>query len=135
MISTLGRYKIVGEIGQGAMGIVYKARQLGLDRTVALKMILTGLEAGPKALARFRAEAAALGRLHHPNIVQIYDVGEAEGRPYFVIEFVAGGSLAQHVGRFRDAPQGAVRLVATAARTVHHAHRRGIRCCYKISGS
>src|SRR3954452_969558 len=90
-------YQLLGLLGRGGMGVVYKARQLGLDRTVALKMIVTGFEAGPKDLARFRAEAAALGRLHHPNIVQIYDLGETGGRPYFVFEFVAGGSLTQHL--------------------------------------
>ena len=94
-------YEIIEEIGRGGMGVVYQARQLGLDRTVALKMVLTGFQADPKDLSRFRAEAAALARLQHPNIVQIYDVGEAAGRPYFVFEFVAGGSLAQHL---RHAP-------------------------------
>ena len=90
-------YEILGELGRGGMGVVYQARQLGLHRTVALKMVLTGIHAGPKDLARFRAEAAVIARLQHPNIVQIYDVGEAAGRPYFVLEFVAGGSLAQHL--------------------------------------
>src|SRR5262245_45273913 len=82
-------YQIVGELGRGGMGVVYEARQLGLNRIVAVKMILNGIQAGPNALARFRAEAAAIARLQHPNIVQIFDVGDAAGRPYFVLEFVA----------------------------------------------
>src|SRR5262245_29878244 len=90
-------YAVLEVLGRGGMGVVYRARQLALHRTVALKMVLTGFQAGPKDLARFRAEAAALARLQHPNIVQIYDVGQAAGRPYFVFEFVAGGSLAQYL--------------------------------------
>jgi serine/threonine protein kinase len=108
------------------MGVVYRARQLALDRTVALKMILTGAQAGPKDLARFRAEAAALARLQHRNIVQIYDVGEVEGRPYFVIEFVAGGSLAQHIHGAPQLVRPAAQLVETLARAVHAAHAGGV---------
>jgi eukaryotic-like serine/threonine-protein kinase len=108
------------------MGVVYEARQLGLDRTVALKMVLTGIHTSPKDLARFRAEAAAIARLQHPNIVRIYDVGEATGRPYFVLEFVDGGSLAQHL-RGRPQPAGsAAQLVETLARAVHVAHVNGV---------
>src|SRR5262249_4573210 len=87
-------YAILGELGRGGVGVVYQARQLGLQRPVALKMLLPGAQAVPKDLTRFRVEAAALARLQHPNIVQIYDVGEAAGQPYFVFELVAGGSLA-----------------------------------------
>src|SRR5262245_55839943 len=119
-------YKVMEVVGRGGMGVVYRARQLALARTVALKMILSGSQAGPKELARFRAEAAALARLQHPNIVQIYDVGESEGRPYFVLEFVAGGSLAQHL---RGAPQPArpaAQFIETLARAVHAAHASGV---------
>ena len=119
-------YEILGLLGRGGMGVVYQARQLGLDRTVALKMILTGFQAGPKDLARFRAEAAALARLQHPNIVQIYDVGEAAGRPYFVFEFVAGGSLAQHLQGTPQPVRPAAQLVETLARAVHAAHANGV---------
>ena len=119
-------YEIIEEIGRGGMGVVYQARQLGLNRTVALKMVLTGLQAGPKDLARFRAEAAALARLQHPNIVQIYDVGEAAGRPYFVLEFVAGGSLAQHLHGTPQPVRPAAQLVETLARAVHAAHANGV---------
>ena len=108
------------------MGIVYQGRQLGLGRIVALKMVLTGIQAEPRDLARFRVEIEAIARLQHPNIVQIYDVGEAAGRPYFVLEYVAGGSLAQHL-RGRPQPvQPAARLVETLARAVHAAHSSGV---------
>jgi serine/threonine protein kinase len=119
-------YEVLGLLGRGGMGVVYEARQLGLDRTVALKMVSAGFQAGPKELARIRAEAAALARLQHPNIVQVYDVGEAAGQPYFAFEFVAGGSLAQYL---RGAPQPArpaARFVETLARAVHAAHAGGV---------
>jgi serine/threonine protein kinase len=119
-------YEILGELGRGGMGVVYKARQLGLHRIVALKMVRTGIQAGPKDLDRFRAEAAALARLQHPNIVQIYDVGEAGGRPYFVLEFVAGGSLAQHLQGRPQPVRTAAGLIETLARAVHAAHVNGV---------
>ena len=119
-------YEILGELGRGGMGVVYQARQLGLHRTVALKMVLTGIHTGPKDLARFRAEAAVIARLQHPNIVQIYDVGEAAGRPYFVLEFVAGGSLAQHLQGTPQPARPAAQLVETLARAVHAAHANGV---------
>jgi eukaryotic-like serine/threonine-protein kinase len=119
-------YEVLGLLGRGGMGVVYQARQLGLDRTVALKMVLTGFQAGPKDLARFRAEAVALARLQHPNIVQIYDVGETAGRPYFVFEFVAGGSLAQYLQGTPQPVRPAAQLVDTLARAVHAAHAHGV---------
>jgi serine/threonine protein kinase len=119
-------YKILGELGKGGMGIVYQARQLALQRTVALKMIRTGTQADPTNLARFRAEAAVIARLQHPNIVQIYDFGEAEGRPYFALECVAGGSLVRHLGGRPHPARPAAELVETVARAVHHAHQQGI---------
>lgn len=119
-------YEILGLLGRGGMGVVYRARQLGLDRTVALKMILTGFQAGPKDLARFRAEAAALARLQHPNIVQIYDVGETGSRPYFVFEFVAGGSLAQYLQGRPQPVRPAAQLVNTLARAVQVAHANSV---------
>ena len=119
-------YEVLGLLGRGGMGVVYQARQLGLDRTVALKMVVTGFQAGPKDLARFRAEAAALARLQHPNIVQIYDVGETTGRPYFVFEFVAGGSLAQYLQGTPQPVRPAAQLVDTVARAVHAAHAQGV---------
>ena len=123
---TVPGYEILGELGRGGMGVVYKAQQLGLHRTVALKMIRTGIQAGAKDLARFRAEAEAIARLQHPNIVQIYDVGEAEGRPYFVLEFVSGGSLAQHLQGKPQPARPAAHLIETLARAVHAAHTNGV---------
>jgi WD40 repeat protein/serine/threonine protein kinase len=119
-------YEILGVLGHGGMGIVYKARQTGLHRLVALKMIAVGVQATPRDLARFRLEAEAIARVQHPNIVQIYDIGEAEGRPYFALEFIEGGSLA---ARIRGNPQPvevAARLIETLARAIHVAHQQGI---------
>jgi serine/threonine protein kinase len=123
---TVTGYEILGELGRGGMGVVYQARQLGLQRTVALKMVLSGNHTGPKELARFRAEAAAIARLQHPNIVQIYDVGEAAGRPYFALEFVAGGNLAQYVQGTPQPVRPAAQFVDTLARAVHAAHASGV---------
>lgn len=119
-------YEILGELGRGGMGVVYKARQLGLRRTVALKMVLPGFHTGSKDMDRFRAEAAVIARLQHPNIVQIYDVGEAAGRPYFVLEFVPGGSLAQHLQGTPQLARPAAQLVETLAQAVHAAHANGV---------
>lgn len=119
-------YQLLEELGRGGMGVVYRARQVGLQRNVALKMILTGTQAGPKDLARFRTEAEAIARLQHPNIVQIYDVGEARGRPYFVLEFVGGGSLAQHLQGKPQPVRAAAQLIETLARAVQAAHASGV---------
>jgi serine/threonine protein kinase len=88
-------YEILGELGRGGMGVVYKARQIALDRTVALKMILHADHAAAEARARFRTEARAVARLQHPHIVQVFEVGEHQGQPYFSLEFCAGGSLSR----------------------------------------
>src|SRR5438270_12655188 len=87
-------YEVIRELGRGGMGVVYLARQVKADRLVALKMILSGVHADDRELARFRTEAEAVARLQHPNIVQLYEVGEHDGRPFFSLEFCAGGSLA-----------------------------------------
>jgi serine/threonine protein kinase len=119
-------YELLGELGRGGMGVVYKARQLALQRTVAVKMVLTGPHVGPKDLARFRAEAEVIARLRHPNIVQIHDVGEVAGRPYLVLEFVAGGSLARHLQGRPHPVRPAAQLIETLARAVHAAHASGV---------
>jgi serine/threonine-protein kinase len=107
------------------MGIVYKARHLALDRIVALKMILHGDHAGAVERQRFRAEALAVGRLQHPNIVQVFEVGEVAGRPFFSLEYLDGGSLTMRCG-VPTPPRDASALVARLARAVHYAHERGI---------
>jgi serine/threonine protein kinase len=119
-------YEILGELGRGGMGVVYKARQLRLNRLVALKMILAGSHAGAEQLARFRAEAEVLAPLQHSHIVQIYEVGELDGHPYFSLEFIDGGSLAQVLGGAPQAPRQAAQMVETLARAMHFAHLRGI---------
>jgi eukaryotic-like serine/threonine-protein kinase len=118
-------YEILGELGRGGMGVVYKARHLALKRTVALKMILAGEYAEPTYRARFRAEAEVLARLAHPNIVQIYEAGESDGRPFIALEHVAGGTLRRYCGKPHD-PYQAARLVQTLAAAVHFAHRHGV---------
>jgi serine/threonine protein kinase len=90
---TVPGYEILGELGRGGMGVVYKARQTNLNRLVALKMILAGGRAGEADLARFRTAGEAIARLQHPNIVQVYEVGEYQGKPFFSLEFCPGGSL------------------------------------------
>jgi WD40 repeat protein len=119
-------YEIRAELGHGGMGVVYWAWQSGLNRTVALKMILAGGHAGPQELARFRMEAEAVARLQHPNIVQIHDIGEHDGRPYMALEYVDGGSLAQELTGAPWPAHRAAELAETLARAVHHAHRQGI---------
>ena len=118
-------YEILGVLGRGGMGVVYKARQVGLKRLVALKMVAAGVLAEPQELARFRAEAEAAAALQHPNIVPIYEVAEHQGQPYFAMELIEGGSLAQAVGR-EEAPRCVAELVETLARAIHYAHGRGI---------
>lgn len=120
-------YEILNLLGHGGMGVVYKARQASLHRTVALKMILAGLHAAPEELTRFRIEAEAMARLHHDNIVQIYEIGELPGQgPYFALEFVEGGSLADHLGGKPMLPQQAAKLAERLARVMHIVHGHGI---------
>jgi serine/threonine protein kinase len=119
-------YEILGKLGQGGMGVVYKARQVRLNRVVALKVLRDGILAGPEQLARFQGEARAVARLQHPDIVQIYEVGEHEGRPYLALELVDGGSLAEKLNGTPLPPAEAARFVETLARATHHAHRQGI---------
>jgi tRNA A-37 threonylcarbamoyl transferase component Bud32 len=118
-------YEVLDELGRGGMGVVYKARQVLLDRPCALKMILAGSHAGPEAAVRFLAEAAAVARIEHPNVVQIRHIGEAGGLPYFELEYVEAGSLDRRInGTPWPAPRAAA-LVEAVARGVAEAHRLG----------
>jgi WD40 repeat protein/tetratricopeptide (TPR) repeat protein len=108
------------------MGVVYRARQVGLGRVVALKLVLGGAHAGPQALARFQAEAEALARLQHPNIVSVFEVGESEGHAYLAMEYVSGGSLAARLGGNPQPPRESAALVEALARAVHAAHQAGV---------
>jgi|GEM_PF-2430984 len=119
-------HTILGVLGRGGMGVVYKAQQVKLKRLVALKMILAGAHAGSEELNRFRIEAEAVASLQHPNIVQIYDMGDFQGRPYFSLEFVEGGTLAQKLNGAPLPVQQAAHLVETLALAVHYAHEHGI---------
>jgi WD40 repeat protein len=125
-LPTVPGYEILSELGRGGMGVVYQARQMQLDRLVALKMILAGSHAGEQELARFRIEAEAVARLQHPNIVQIHEVGEQDGRPYFSLEFCDGGSLAQKLDGTPLPPAPAAALIETLSRAMHFAHQRGV---------
>jgi serine/threonine protein kinase len=119
-------YEILGELGRGGMGVVYQARQTSLKRFVALKMVLAGRHADPEQRARFRAEAEAAARLQHPNIVQVYEIGEHDGRPFFSMEFVEGTSLDRHLAGSLLQPGPAATLVAQLADAIHYAHQRGV---------
>ncbi|HMP00962.1 MAG TPA: serine/threonine-protein kinase [Gemmatales bacterium] len=119
-------YEIEALIGRGGMGVVFRARQVGLDRTVALKMILDAGLATPAQKIRFQIEAENAARVQHPNIVQVFDVGEHQGQPFFALEYVQGGSLADWLKRHRPSPSVAARLVETLARAMHAAHLHGI---------
>jgi serine/threonine-protein kinase len=119
-------YEVETVLGCGGMGVVYKARHLRLNRAVALKMLLAGAYAGRRERARFQREAEAVAGLRHPNIVQVYDVGDNEGRAYFTMEFVEGGSLAQKLAGTPQPARQAAALVITLAEAVQIAHQGGI---------
>jgi WD40 repeat protein/serine/threonine protein kinase len=119
-------YELLGELGRGGMGVVYKARQIKLNRIVALKMIRTGQLAGSHELARFHHEAEVVAQLQHPQIVQIHEVGEAKGWPYLALEFVDGTSLDRVLANKPQPIEAAARLIETLARAIHYAHLRGV---------
>ncbi|HVS34258.1 MAG TPA: protein kinase [Gemmataceae bacterium] len=119
-------YEILEELGRGGMGVVFKARQIGLDRVVALKMILSGAFAGHEEVQRFRIEAEAVARLAHPHIVQIHEIGECQGRPFFSLEFCAGGGLDRKLNGTPLPPTEAAALVEKLARAVAAAHKQHV---------
>jgi serine/threonine-protein kinase len=123
-------YEVLGVLGKGGMGVVYKARQHKLDRVVALKMLHSRLVAGPEPfpalLERLRSEALALGRLRHPDIVQIFDLGEHNGQPYLALEYVEGGSLGRKLAGNPQPPEQAAALLERLARAMHAAHQAGV---------
>src|SRR5262245_27104276 len=119
-------YEVEAILGQGGVGVVFRARDLRLGRPVALKMLLAGAYAGSTELARFRREAEAVASLCHANIVQIFEVGDYEGRPYFTMELVDGGSLAQRLAGVPQPPQQAAALLAILTEAVHAAHQAGM---------
>lgn len=124
--TMVGGYEIQSELGRGGMGVVYKAYQRGLDRTVALKMVLSGAHASEEQLRRFIAEAKAVGHLQHPNIVQVFDIGECNDLPFFSLEFVDGPTLSKSLRSQPQLPSFAASLSETLSRAIAYAHDRGI---------
>ncbi len=125
-LPTLPGYEVKTVLGRGGVGVVYKALHLRLNRPVAVKMLLSGQHASPDELERFLREAEAVAGLHHPNIVNLYDVGEVEGKPYFTMEFVEGGSLARKLVEGPMPAREAVALVAQVTEAIETAHQSGI---------
>ncbi|HKB38049.1 MAG TPA: serine/threonine-protein kinase, partial [Gemmataceae bacterium] len=126
VLPEISGYQVDAVIGRGGMGIVYKALHLRLNRTVALKMLLAGAYAGGHERQRFLREAEAVAALRHPNVVQVFDMGEHDGRPYFTMELVEGGSLKEKVAGTPQPAAWAASLTATLAGAVHIAHQNGI---------
>jgi len=121
-----GDYELIAELGRGGMGVVYRARQLSLNREVALKMILRGQLASPVELARFKAEAEAAARLNHPNIVPVYDVGQVDSRPFFTMKMIRGQTLSQRLANGPLPARESALLLASVARAIQHAHQNGV---------
>src|SRR5262245_38421532 len=119
-------YEVLGELGRGGMGVVYTARQVGLNRLVALKMIRDGELASPEQRLRFRMEAEMAARVRHPNVVQVHEVGEYQGRAYLAMELVEGGSLDQLLAGGPLPAHEAAAMAETLARAVHAAHLQGV---------
>ena len=125
-VRYFGDYEILDEIARGGMGVVYRARQVSLNRPVALKMILSGALASSEEVQRFRREAEAAANLQHPRIVSIYEVGEHDGRQYFSMEYVAGRTLSAWARERRPGPRDAAEIVARIAEAIAHAHEQGV---------
>jgi serine/threonine-protein kinase len=124
--TQVGDYDIEAEVGRGGMGVVYKARHRSLHRLAALKMVLAGEFASATQQLRFRLEAELAARVQHPNIVQLYEIGTHDGRPFLAMEWVEGGSLADRLDGKPWPPGEAAALVETLARAIHVAHREGV---------
>jgi len=122
----IGNYQVLGELGRGGMGVVYKAKDQRLGRVVALKVILAGGHAGVAERKRFQIEVEAAARLQHPNIVQVYEVGEAENRPYMALEYCPNGSLEDRITDQPQSPHESAELLAKLSQALHHAHEAGI---------
>ena len=125
-IAYIGDYELLEVIAHGGMGVVYKARQKSLNRIVALKLLLGGAHASQDFKRRFRQEAELAARLHHPNIIPIYECGEHEGQPYFSMEYVAGSDLASVLRGKPLEANLASEYVRAAAEAVHYAHLQGV---------
>jgi serine/threonine-protein kinase len=124
--TQFGKFELLGELGRGGMGVVYKARQPELDRLVAIKMILASSLASPEEVQRFQIEARAAAKLRHPNIVQVHEAGELHGQQFFVMEYIEGLTLAEAVADSAVSHDDAPRLIAPIARAVDYLHRQGI---------
>jgi tRNA A-37 threonylcarbamoyl transferase component Bud32/tetratricopeptide (TPR) repeat protein len=124
--TRFGKYELISMIAKGGMGVVYKAHDAKLNRTVALKMILSGSFAGEGEIARFYAEAKAAAKLRHPNIVAIFDYGDVDDQPFFAMDYIEGGGLSDLVRENALPPEKAASLVKTVAEAMHYAHEKGI---------
>ena len=126
MCTEIPGHEVQEVLGRGGMGVVYRARHVRLNRSVAIKMLLTGANASSAARERFLREAEAVAGLRHPNIVQVHDMGDHDGQPYFTMEFVEGGNLAQKLAGTPQPPRQAAALLATLAEAIEAAHQSGI---------
>ncbi|GEP42850.1 serine/threonine-protein kinase [Brevifollis gellanilyticus] len=125
-VKYFGNYELLGEVAKGGMGVVWRARQQALNRTVAVKMIRSGLFADKDEVQRFHAEAQAVAQLKHPNIVNIHEIGEHEGQHYYSMDFIEGGTLAHQCHGKAMNVREAAELLSTVCDAVHFAHQRGI---------
>src|ERR1043165_1537914 len=125
-LRRFGDYELIEEIARGGMGVVFKARQVSLNRIVAVKMILAGQFARDAEVQRFRAEAESAAQLQHPNIVAIHEVGVRDGQHFFSMDFVEGQNLSELVGNRPLASNQAARYLKAITEAIHYAHQRGI---------